>query len=380
MSDGAGSYNLAAIRQLLLAAFTAEELRRFCQDRPAFRPILDEFGPEQGLSARVARVIDYCETHILFDQLLAEIKATNPAQYQRFEPQIRIAEAPAPPPLPRPEPAPARSILRSRRLGLGIAAVVVLAVAVAAVVSLCQRPTAYVELILDNGPAAAPYRLDDLKDEVQAVLSRSLPDAALALRAFGDECGQTQRLVNFSRGNIVRVAEALGEVQPVAHADLTEAIRQGLNDLLSRRGEQPRVLVAITWGQEGCSGDLDETLASYRRQLGSKVQIELLSLGGMPAIAGRPGLNVQEARSIAQVGAGLSRILDAVAAASWPPERPTPAPTREPALPAVQPNTLWMGNPEALDQPCRWTSMRVDGKKEQNAKVFRNFGIPKLPE
>jgi hypothetical protein len=349
MNDGAGSYNVAAIRQLLLAAFDPKTLHRFCQDRPAFRPILDEFSPEHGLSDRVGKVIDYCEAHDLFEQLLAEIEATNPDQYRRFEPQLRTAEAPAAPPVGRREPAPARPLLRDRRLWVA-AVVVVLAAVVVVAASLYRRPTAYMALILDNGPGAAPHQLDELKEVLQAELSRSLPDAALALRVFGGACGQTQRLVDFSRGNAARVAEALGGVQPVAQADLTEAIRQGLNDLLSTRGEQPRVLVAVTWGVEGCGGDLDETLASYRRQLGSTVQIELLSLGGMPAMAGRPGLNVQEVSSVTQAGAELSRILDALAAGSWPPVRPaqpaTPTATQEPTPTPTGTATLAQPLPE----------------------------------
>jgi hypothetical protein len=334
MDDGAGSYNLAAIRQLLLAAFDPKTLYRFCQDRPAFRPILDEFSPEHGLSDRVGKVIDYCEAHYLFDRLLAEIEVAYPDQYRRFEPQLRTAEVPAAPPVRRREPTPARPILRDRRLWVA-AVVVVLAVAVALAVSLYRRPTAYMALILDNGPAAAPHQLDELKEVLQGELSRSLPDAALALRVFGGACGQTRRLVDFSRGNAGRVVEALGGVQPVAQADLTEAIRQGLNDLLSTRGEQPRVLVAVTWGVEGCGGDLDETLASYREWLGDRVQIELLSLGGVPAMPGRPGLNVQEVSSATQAGAELSQILDALAAGSWPPVRPTQPATQSAVTPSA---------------------------------------------
>lgn len=69
----ADGYDIAAIRQLLLAAFTPQTLRRFCQDRPIFRPIIDEFGPGHGLSDMVDRVVDYCQMHLLFDKLLIEI-------------------------------------------------------------------------------------------------------------------------------------------------------------------------------------------------------------------------------------------------------------------------------------------------------------------
>jgi flagellar basal body-associated protein FliL len=83
------AYNLAAIRELLQAAFTAETLRRFCLDRPPFRPVVAEFGPGQGLDDMVDRVIDYCETHVLWREFLAEVERENPRQYRRYERKLR---------------------------------------------------------------------------------------------------------------------------------------------------------------------------------------------------------------------------------------------------------------------------------------------------
>jgi hypothetical protein len=91
MADETPSYNLATIRRLLLAAFTAEELRRFCQDRPLFRPILDNFGPKYSRNDMIDEVLTYCETQQLFDELLAEVKEQNPKQYARFVPDIKSA-------------------------------------------------------------------------------------------------------------------------------------------------------------------------------------------------------------------------------------------------------------------------------------------------
>jgi hypothetical protein len=88
-AGGEQAYNLAAIRELLLAAFTAETLRRFCQDRPAFRPVVAEFGPGQGLDDMVDRVIDTCETHLLWEEFLAEVERENPRQYGRYERKLR---------------------------------------------------------------------------------------------------------------------------------------------------------------------------------------------------------------------------------------------------------------------------------------------------
>ena len=57
MTDNAASYDVAKIRELLTKAFTPEDLRRFCEDRPVFRPIVRRFGPGQGLDDMVAEVI-----------------------------------------------------------------------------------------------------------------------------------------------------------------------------------------------------------------------------------------------------------------------------------------------------------------------------------
>jgi hypothetical protein len=80
---------IAAIRGLLLAAFQPQSLRRFCQERPDFRPLLSEFGPGHGLDDMVDKGIDHCGTDLLWDNLLAEIARVSPAQYARFEPQLR---------------------------------------------------------------------------------------------------------------------------------------------------------------------------------------------------------------------------------------------------------------------------------------------------
>jgi hypothetical protein len=81
------AYNLTAIRELLLAAFTPEDLRRFCLDRPGFRPIVTYFS-DSSLQTMVDAVIDYCETRNLWDAFLTELKSTNPNQYARFETKL----------------------------------------------------------------------------------------------------------------------------------------------------------------------------------------------------------------------------------------------------------------------------------------------------
>jgi hypothetical protein len=75
---------IAAIRELLTAAFTVQTLPRFCKDRPVFRPVLDNFGLGHGLTDMVDELIEYCETRLLWDQLLAEVAQVNAEQCVRF--------------------------------------------------------------------------------------------------------------------------------------------------------------------------------------------------------------------------------------------------------------------------------------------------------
>jgi hypothetical protein len=91
MTQDPSAYDIQKIRQLLIEAFTDEELRRFCLDRPAFRPVVDRLGREDGLDDIVDEVIDYCRTQLLWDELLAAVKEVNPRQYARFELYLRIS-------------------------------------------------------------------------------------------------------------------------------------------------------------------------------------------------------------------------------------------------------------------------------------------------
>jgi tetratricopeptide (TPR) repeat protein len=105
MTDNAAIDNVTDIRQLLLAAFTARELHRFCHDRPPFRPILDDLGPDAGLNQIVDRLLEYAEDRLLFDELLGELARENPRQYARHIGPRRVAEH-QPPPLPPPDQLP----------------------------------------------------------------------------------------------------------------------------------------------------------------------------------------------------------------------------------------------------------------------------------
>ena len=102
------THRIAAIRKLLLSAFTAQDLRRFCQDREPFQPILIKFAPNPSLADMVDEVISYCETRDLWSELLSEVARENPRQYQRFKRSLSVVEQvrypEAPPGQPRRPP------------------------------------------------------------------------------------------------------------------------------------------------------------------------------------------------------------------------------------------------------------------------------------
>ncbi len=85
-------YNISAIRNLVRDAFTAKELRRFCQDRPVFRPVLTRFGADFSLEDMIDVLLEYCQSRMLFFELLSEIQDWNPRQYERYHYQLYGSE------------------------------------------------------------------------------------------------------------------------------------------------------------------------------------------------------------------------------------------------------------------------------------------------
>lgn len=134
MTHDQTEYDIAAIRRLLTSAFMPEELRRFCQDRSHFASVLPCFGPGMGLDDMVAEVIDYCQTRLLWDELLVAVKEVNPRQYARFAPYRRAAPASLLRHLPRasaglhPDRPAGRRIVAAMGGGLVLVLVVVLVV------------------------------------------------------------------------------------------------------------------------------------------------------------------------------------------------------------------------------------------------------------
>jgi hypothetical protein len=78
--------NTPAIRDLLNAAFSDEELTTFCFDH--FRPVYDDFASGMGKGQKVQRLLDYCVRQEQVERLLAAVRKANPEKYQRFGEQL----------------------------------------------------------------------------------------------------------------------------------------------------------------------------------------------------------------------------------------------------------------------------------------------------
>jgi hypothetical protein len=87
MRENSQNLNTAVLAQLLTEAFMDQrDLRRFCRDSPEFRPVLELASVSTGLRDHVDVLIRFCETRLLFDELLAAVERDNPRQYARFTP------------------------------------------------------------------------------------------------------------------------------------------------------------------------------------------------------------------------------------------------------------------------------------------------------
>jgi hypothetical protein len=66
------------------------DLRRFLRDHREFETVLRLVSEGAGLRDHVDELIAYCESRLLFEELLAAVQEENPRQYERFESQLRV--------------------------------------------------------------------------------------------------------------------------------------------------------------------------------------------------------------------------------------------------------------------------------------------------
>jgi hypothetical protein len=88
------SYNLKNIRALLTDGFSEAELRRFCHDEPAFRPVENELASATGRAGIVHHLLDYAERKVLMEPLLNWAKEQNRAKYDEHQPYVSSGQKP----------------------------------------------------------------------------------------------------------------------------------------------------------------------------------------------------------------------------------------------------------------------------------------------
>ena len=82
----APAWNTATVRDLLMAAFSDEELTTFCYD--SFRPVYEEFTTGMSRTQKVQRLVETCERRGEMEKLLARVARANPYQYERYRERL----------------------------------------------------------------------------------------------------------------------------------------------------------------------------------------------------------------------------------------------------------------------------------------------------
>jgi hypothetical protein len=83
-------YRLDTVRELLVAAFTAEDFRRLFlyTSHPRLGELTKRFGRNAGLANMVDEAVEFCVAQDLLADLLAEVKKANPRQYAHYAPSL----------------------------------------------------------------------------------------------------------------------------------------------------------------------------------------------------------------------------------------------------------------------------------------------------
>lgn len=108
MTQDDEQYDLGTIHDLLVAAFSAYDLRRLIRhsDNLELRSADNEFSPDDSTARLADKVIQYCQKRRLLAHLLAEVKAARPRWWEDFECRIYRLEAEHRSPLSPPGSAP----------------------------------------------------------------------------------------------------------------------------------------------------------------------------------------------------------------------------------------------------------------------------------
>jgi hypothetical protein len=81
-------YDLQAVRELLSAAFSDEEIVTLAFDR--FRAVYEDISGAMSKGDKIRRLVDWCDKQVRMDSLLAEVKRRNPKQYARYAARLKM--------------------------------------------------------------------------------------------------------------------------------------------------------------------------------------------------------------------------------------------------------------------------------------------------
>lgn len=79
-------YNLRHIRNLLMEAFSKQELVTLSYWEPAFKPVYDRVTADTGKAEFIDQLIEYAHQKLQLDTLLTWVKEQNPAKYEKHQP------------------------------------------------------------------------------------------------------------------------------------------------------------------------------------------------------------------------------------------------------------------------------------------------------
>ena len=88
--DYRSEYDLRAIEELLLTAYSAEELQALIAYDEELARLRYEFSPNDAIVDMAYKTIEYCERFLLMDYFLSLVEQDRPAQYAQFEGKIRL--------------------------------------------------------------------------------------------------------------------------------------------------------------------------------------------------------------------------------------------------------------------------------------------------
>lgn len=86
-STPAAEFNTAAVRELLAAAFSDEELTTFCADY--YPPVYDNFAAGMSRTQKIQLLMDHCARRGQMAAMLARVEQANAYQYGQFKDRLR---------------------------------------------------------------------------------------------------------------------------------------------------------------------------------------------------------------------------------------------------------------------------------------------------